>query len=126
MPDRSDWLALKRKAAPGPERPGSLQALSRAQVHAEHLTGDEHWDYYQSILQSWIEVYEAELASLKEDWCRVARSPEESRAREARAQIVFAKLGLLRDVLSIPCQLKEKGRAASDALQSRGPEAGAA
>jgi len=66
--DREQYAEFCRKKLNGQAGQDSrvhLEALSQAQIKAEHVTGDPNWDTFLSYIQAAVESHEAELKGLK-------------------------------------------------------------
>ena len=123
--DRTDLSEVVAKQTK--PRIANPQKMIQAAVAAENLMGDPLWDFYLSILQTWLDTYEAHLEGLKEDFGKRHLGTEAERLdREVRAKVQYARVTLLKEILAIPQKLKENGRVAADELKARASEDDAA
>jgi len=94
-----------------------LQALHRAGLSANEVTGDEHWDFLLSILKGKLEDVEKERAAARE---KLEDSENFDPGELVRQKLVVRLSGREIDVLNwvigLPKELMEKGDRAKELL----------
>lgn len=119
-PDRDrDWTprtaALSQKRVR--ERKPELQAVRRAALSADAVTGDSHWDHFLEVVQEKIDVKQKELdgaaLALKtsDDF-----SPETMINQKLAVRLLGREVEALGWVINLPQQLREQGDRASELL----------
>ncbi|MEE8607201.1 MAG: hypothetical protein V3S55_06345 [Nitrospiraceae bacterium] len=115
--DREQYAELVRKKANGQDNRVHLEALVQAEVKAEHVTGDPHWDTFLSYIQAAIEKHEDELVSLT----TMLESPDMMNTDD----MMNCKIAVIRrrerisawkSVIGLPRDIKEHGEKAKALL----------
>jgi hypothetical protein len=119
-PDRDqDWVPRLHSLAQSEtkERRPELQAIRRAALHASEITGDEHWDFFLSMIKEKIEAKQAEVESASD---RLINSDIFTTEDLINAKLTVRLLGreieVLQWVIELPVQLQEQGDKASELL----------
>jgi hypothetical protein len=119
-PDRDqDWAPRLHSLSQSEtkERRPELQAIRRAALHASEITGDEHWDFFLSMIKEKIEAKQAEVESASD---RLINSDIFTTEDLINAKLTVRLLGreieVLQWVIELPVQLQEQGDRASELL----------
>lgn len=118
--DFRDRQAWEREQAARAQNAGKVQAvlerglLRRAELAIEHLSGDEHFEFFLSLVQARFDESKGRLEALQlDDLLRLSYRPEELAELKARRQIERALTEQLGEILALPKLIREFGQEAA-------------
>ncbi len=117
LSDYNDMLDRKREVAPPESVVPMLNRLTQAAIKAQYLTNDENWNFFLSLLQSVIEVTEAELREVERKIGdpTIVDTNDIMRLKIASA-ILRERATTLKDVIGLPQSIKDDGKMAKEWL----------
>ena len=99
-------------------RQGDLRFLTQAEVAAERLTGDPHWDTFLQILQAERDGCVAQEAVMQKKACDpLTTDLEELQRCRIQAIILRTTVDTLDRVLDLPKAMKKRGGRARELLE---------
>jgi hypothetical protein len=106
MPERADFLKLLEKKKEGEAKAHAFrqELLKQASVKAEHLTKNEHWDFFLSLMQAKLD--EATVASV--EWmerCALANTDADWHIAQRAYFEWKSRVQTLEEVMSLPITL---------------------
>ena len=112
-PDRKDFLAhIQKKEEKAAEfKAFQAEALRQATVKAQHLTSDEKWDYFLSLLQARLE----EATNQKIEWmekCSIALADTDVKVAQINFAVWNERARLLDEIMNLPKAIIEEGKKA--------------
>ncbi len=123
--DRRDFIELldrqekEAKSAVVDTQRRQLRTFAQAEVQAQHLTGEESWDFFLSLVAHQIADAEKELLDLQE---RALQSQDVSYESvlsfQVTARIARQRIEILNEISGWPKQLVERGEEALKALKA--------
>ncbi len=119
-PDRDqDWETKLREitTTQTEERRPELLGMNRAALHAKAVTGDEHWDFFLSIVEEKIEKRQAEVKAASDRLLNSDVFTTEDLINEKLAvRLLGREIEALQWVIELPAQLQGQGDRATELL----------
>ena len=125
LPDYNEYAEARKKrlAERTQERRPQLEMISQAAVKAELLTGQQHWDYFLSLIEGAIEVTQNHKEAFERLVMDPATSDEDVKKLRINAFLCAERIMAWRAVMTMPKELIEQGEKARTLLE-RVPDVG--
>lgn len=113
-----DWVKHSNEEARN-QRMRSLHAAKRAALAAVHVTGDEHWDHFLSVVTARLEQVRQELETAS-DQLRTSDNftPDNLILQKLAVRLATREIQVLEWVLGLPKALMEQGDLAKQLLEN--------
>jgi len=118
---RSDFQSRleNRQKQQATHRESEIRTVAQAAVPMELLTGQEHWDFFLSLLQSEVDALDRVLTAMREAHALdPSFAHEDLAAWKAQMMQLAVQKETLEHVASIPREIIEKGEKAKIALRT--------